>query len=77
MPWSCRGCAKSATGSDTDRNGCAISCTSALRGKINQPAHVVHVAEFLAQLKQVDVQTLIAQTTENAQNLFNWHQHLN
>ncbi len=35
------------------------------RGQKNQPAYVRHVAEFIAELKQVDLTELTAQTTQN------------
>lgn len=41
------------------------------RGKQNQPGYVVEVAEFIAELKGVDVATLAQQTTENFYRLFN------
>jgi TatD DNase family protein len=37
----------------------------------NQPAYVLYVAEQVAQLRQVPLETLAAQTTENACRLFN------
>ncbi|HVF47512.1 MAG TPA: TatD family hydrolase [Pyrinomonadaceae bacterium] len=40
------------------------------RGKRNEPAFVVHTAQFLADLYGVDVATLAAQTTKNFLNLF-------
>jgi TatD DNase family protein len=41
-----------------------------LRGKRNEPAHVVHTATCLANLRNVDVALLAKQTTENALLLF-------
>lgn len=41
------------------------------RGKMNEPALVRHVAEFLAQLKEVPLERIAQQTTENFFNLFN------
>jgi len=35
------------------------------RGKSNQPAYVRHVAEFIAQLKEVPMETFAEKTTEN------------
>ncbi len=40
------------------------------RGKENQPAYVKQVAEFLAELYQVDYDQLAKQTTKNCQDLF-------
>lgn len=41
------------------------------RGKTNQPAYVRHVAEFIAELKEVDFEVIAEQTTKNYYNLFN------
>ena len=41
------------------------------RGKENQPAYVREVAEYLAVLKNVSVDTIAEQTTKNFSNLFN------
>ena len=41
-----------------------------LRGKRNEPAHVVHTAGCLAGLHDVDLETLAKQTTRNALELF-------
>jgi TatD DNase family protein len=40
------------------------------RGKQNQPAYVRHVAEFVAELRQIDVDELISITTDNFFKLF-------
>ena len=40
------------------------------RGKTNEPAYVRQVAEFVAQLRDVDLETLAQQTTANARELF-------
>lgn len=40
------------------------------RGKMNQPAYVRYVAEFLAKLKDISLETLAKQTTENYGRLF-------
>jgi TatD DNase family protein len=40
------------------------------RGKRNEPAYVRHVAEAAAQLRGVPLETLAAQTTQNARSLF-------
>lgn len=41
------------------------------RGKRNEPAYVRHVAEAIATLRDVPLETLAAQTTANARRLFN------
>ncbi|NNM01125.1 MAG: TatD family hydrolase [Gammaproteobacteria bacterium] len=40
------------------------------RGRQNEPAYVAHVAEFLAELREVEVEALAAATTENFFQLF-------
>ncbi|ELR97860.1 TatD family hydrolase [Gloeocapsa sp. PCC 73106] len=40
------------------------------RGKRNEPANVLYVAEFIAKLREVDVEILATQTTANAIKLF-------
>lgn len=40
------------------------------RGKRNEPAYVAYVAEFIAKLREVEVETLAKQTTANAIELF-------
>ena len=40
------------------------------RGKRNEPAYVLHVAESVAKLREVELVTLAAQTTNNAFTLF-------
>ncbi len=42
-----------------------------LRGKINEPANVIHTGKFLAELLSVDEKEFAAQTTENFFTLFN------
>jgi len=37
----------------------------------NTPAHVAHLADFLARLRGVDAETLAAETTRNAREFFN------
>ena len=41
------------------------------RGKTNEPAYVRHTAECLAELRQMDLESLSERTTENFFNLFN------
>ena len=41
------------------------------RGKTNQPAYVRHVAEFVAKLKEVELDEVANQTTNNYNKLFN------
>jgi TatD DNase family protein len=41
------------------------------RGKINEPGFVMHVAEFIAKLKGVPLETVAKATTDNFFNLFN------
>ena len=41
------------------------------RGKMNEPGFVSHVAEFLAKLKAVPLESVAQQTTDNFFNLFN------
>ena len=40
------------------------------RGKINQPAYVKQVAEYIAELREVSLETLSRQTTDNFNRLF-------
>jgi TatD DNase family protein len=40
------------------------------RGKRNEPAYVQHVAEQVAALRKIDVESVEKQTTQNAQRLF-------
>lgn len=40
------------------------------RGKTNEPAYVKHVAEFIADLREVDYEVVAEQTTENFVRLF-------
>jgi len=41
-----------------------------LRGKVNEPAHVLLVARFLSELRQIPLQEVAQQTTANARQLF-------
>jgi TatD DNase family protein len=41
-----------------------------LRGKVNEPAHVLLVARFLSELRQISLQEVAQQTTTNARQLF-------
>jgi TatD DNase family protein len=41
-----------------------------LRGKVNEPAHVLIVARFLSELRQISLQELAQITTTNARQLF-------
>ena len=40
------------------------------RGKQNEPAYVLHVAEKIAQLKEISLEEVSASTTETAYSLF-------
>jgi TatD DNase family protein len=40
------------------------------RGKMNEPGYVCHVAEFIANLKDVPLAQVAQQTTDNFRNLF-------
>jgi TatD DNase family protein len=41
-----------------------------MRGRRNEPAYLVHVAEALGSLKGVDTETVKRMTTDNAAGLF-------
>ena len=41
------------------------------RGKINEPAYVVEVAKKIAEIKKININEVIEQTTKNAFSLFN------
>lgn len=43
-----------------------------MRGKENQPAYVKYVAQVLAQTREVALEDIAQQTTDNAMTLFNW-----
>lgn len=49
---------------------CPFLAPAPRRGKRNEPAYVRYVAECVAALRQVSVETLAAQTTQNAVDLF-------
>ncbi len=49
---------------------CPFLSPAPKRGKRNEPAHVRYVAEYVAALRQVSLETLAAQTTQNAVDLF-------
>jgi TatD DNase family protein len=40
------------------------------RGQKNEPSYVLHVAEYLAELRGVSVETIAAQSTENFERCF-------
>jgi TatD DNase family protein len=40
------------------------------RGKINQPAYVIEIAKKIAQIKKIELEEVIEQTTKNAYSLF-------
>ena len=41
------------------------------RGKCNEPSYVIHTAKILADLKNVELETIADKTTENFNKLFN------
>ena len=41
------------------------------RGKCNEPSYVVHTAKYLANIMNVDIDTVANKTTENFNKLFN------
>jgi TatD DNase family protein len=41
------------------------------RGKTNQPAYVKHVAEFIAELKDIEFEEVAEKTSNNYYKLFN------
>ncbi len=45
-----------------------------VRGKRCEPAHVLHTARFLAELKGVDFETFVERTTENAARFYRLNQ---
>jgi len=50
---------------------CPFLAPSPYRGKRNEPAYVIHVAEKLAQIRGVSLDTIARQTYDNACRLFN------
>jgi TatD DNase family protein len=42
------------------------------RGKPNKPAHIPAIATFIAELREISLEQLSAQTTANAERLFNF-----
>jgi TatD DNase family protein len=40
------------------------------RGKQNQPSYIIHIAEKIAEIKQIDIQQIASITTSNAISLF-------
>ncbi len=44
------------------------------RGKRNEPAHVVHIARKIAEIKGIELATLVATTSANAEALFRLHE---
>jgi TatD DNase family protein len=49
---------------------CPFLAPNPKRGKRNEPSYVRHVAEYLAELRNVSLETLAQQTTKNACQLF-------
>ncbi len=49
---------------------CPFLAPDPVRGHVNQPANVRYVAEFIARLKNIDLQALADQTTANYKSLF-------
>jgi TatD DNase family protein len=49
---------------------CPFLAPAPHRGKTNEPAYVLHVAEQLANLRHVSLETIAQQTTANACQLF-------
>ena len=41
-----------------------------LRGKSNEPSHIIHTVKFLSFLKKISYEKLAEQTTKNFFNLF-------
>ena len=50
---------------------CPFLAPIPLRGKRNEPAFVVHTAQFLADFYKIEVEKLARQTTENFKKFFN------
>jgi TatD DNase family protein len=49
---------------------CPFLAPQAFRGKRNEPAYVVQVAEKIAEIKGITLEEVALQTTQNARNLF-------
>lgn len=47
------------------------------RGQINQPSYTLHVAQFVAQLKNISLEEVISQTTKNFHKIFTRAQKIN
>lgn len=47
------------------------------RGKTNQPAYVSYVAQAIAKLRNITIEEVASQTTQNANTLFNFDQYSN
>ena len=48
-------------------------CPHPYRGKRNEPLYVKFIAEKLAEMKKLEINEVIAITSENAKNLFSWN----
>ncbi len=42
------------------------------RGKRNEPSYIIHVAKKLAEIKNVDIETIFEETTKNVKKCFNF-----
>jgi TatD DNase family protein len=41
------------------------------RGKLNEPANILHIAQWIAKIKRIDVSEVAESTTSTAQFFFN------
>ena len=41
------------------------------RGKINEPSYIVHVVKKLSEIKNISIQKVMSETTNNFKKLFN------